>query len=117
LCTGHQYLSQLSDQLRAAVFGNVGSIIACRPGAEDAAILAKQIGLASSEALLDLPNFSGWARLLQNGTPTSPIRLDLFDAPRARRVNTDRLIDTSRLRFGRPRADVERRIRKFLGVQ
>jgi Helicase HerA, central domain len=117
LCTGHQYLAQLSDQLRAAVFGNVGSIIACRPGAEDAAILAKQIGLASSDALLDLPNFAGWARLLQNGTPTSPLRLDLFDAPRARRSSTHRLIATSRLRFGRPRAEVERRIREFLGVQ
>jgi Helicase HerA, central domain len=117
LCTGHQYLAQLSDQLRAAVFGNVGSIIACRPGAEDAAILAKQIGLASSEALLDLPNFSGWARLLQNGTPTSPIRLDLYDAPRARRGSAHRLINTSRLRFGRPRAEIERRIREFLDVQ
>jgi hypothetical protein len=117
LCTGHQYLARLSDQLRAAVFGNVGSIIACRPGAEDVAILAKQIGLASSDALLDLPNFAGWARLLQNGTPTSPIRLDLLDAPCARRDSIQRLINTSRLRFGRPRAEVERRIREFLGVQ
>ena len=116
LTIGHQYLDQLPDRLRAAVFGNAGSIIACRAGAEDAAILARQIGLGGPEALLDLSNFTAWARLLRNGTPTSPIRLDLFDAPRARRQNAHRLINTSRLRFGRPRAEVEARIGRFLGV-
>ena len=37
LTLAHQYLDQLPDQLRSAVFGNVGSIVACRSGAEDAA--------------------------------------------------------------------------------
>jgi hypothetical protein len=116
LTIGHQYLDQLPDGLRAAVFGNAGSIIACRTGAEDAGILARQIGLGAHDALLDLPNFAAWARLLQGGTPTSPIRLHLYDAPRPRRSDPSRLIATSRARFGRPRAEVETRIRKFLGV-
>ena len=66
------------------------------------------------DALLDLPNFAAWARLLRNGTPTSPIRLDLYDAPRPRRPDAHRLIDASRMRFGRPRAEVERRIARYL---
>src|SRR5580704_11324232 len=45
LTIAHQYLDQLPDDLRAAVFGNVGSIIACRVGASDAPILAEQIGV------------------------------------------------------------------------
>ena len=45
-----------------------------------ALILSRQIGLGGPDALLDLPNFTAWARLLRNGTPTSPIRLDLHDA-------------------------------------
>jgi hypothetical protein len=114
LSIGHQYLAQLSDRLRSAVFGNVGSIVACRPGAEDAAILARQIGLANPDALLDLPNFAAWARLLHNGVPTSPLRLTLYDAPSARRQSSHRLINISRLRFGRPRAQVETRVRQFL---
>ncbi len=115
LTVGHQYLDQLPDQLRAAVFGNVGSLIACRAGAADAPILARQIGLHSSDALLDLPNFTAWARLLRGGVPSSPIRLDLLDAPAGRRQGqVHRLINTSRLRFGRPRAEVEARIREFL---
>jgi hypothetical protein len=116
LTIGHQYLAQLPDALRSAVFGNAGSIIACRSGAEDAAILANQIGLGGADALLDLPNFSAWARLLLNGVPTSPLRLDLHDAPHARRQSVHRLVDTSRTRFGRPRAEVEARIRQFLGA-
>ena len=44
---------RLSDRLRSAVFGNVGSIVACRLGEEDAAILARQIGLATSLKLSD----------------------------------------------------------------
>jgi hypothetical protein len=116
LTIGHQYLDQLPDQLRAAVFGNAGSIVACRTGAADAPILAEQIGLGGPDALLDLPNFTAWARLLRNGAPTSPIRLDLHDAPRQRRQDAHRLIDTSRMRFGRPRAEVEARISRFLGA-
>lgn len=116
LTLGHQYLAQVNDQLRSAVFGNVGSIIACRPGAEDAEIVAEQIGLPNPDALLDLPNFTAWARLLQRGVPTSPIRLDLYDAPHARRQSPHRLINTSRMRFGRPRGEVEGRIRKFLAA-
>lgn len=114
LTIGHQYLDQLPDQLRAAVFGNVGSFIACRPGATDAPVLAEQIGLGGPDGLLDLPNFAAWARLLKNGVPTSPIRLTLNEAPRSRRPNTHRLAATSRMRFGRPRSEVEGRIRKFL---
>ena len=116
LTIGHQYLDQLPDQLRAAVFGNAGSIVACRVGATDAPILAEQIGLGGADALLDLPNFAAWARLLRAGVPSSPIRLDLNDAPIARRPSPHRLIATSRTRFGRPRNEVEARIRKFLGA-
>jgi hypothetical protein len=114
LTVAHQYLGQLTEGLRLAVFGNVGSIVALRSGAEDAAILAEQIGLGGRDALLDLSNFTAWARLLRGGTPTSPLRLDLSASPLSRRSSADRLIDQSRRRFGRPRADVERRIARFL---
>jgi hypothetical protein len=47
LTIAHQYLNQLSDELRSVVFGNVGSLAALRTGAEGAAILAEQIGLGA----------------------------------------------------------------------
>lgn len=115
LTLGHQYLDQLPDQLRAAVFGNAGSIVAARCGAEDSAILARQIGLGGDDALLDLPNFAAWARLLRDGTPTSPMRLDLLSPPAPRRQDADKLVKISRMRFGRPRQSVESQIARFLG--
>ena len=114
LTLAHQYLDQLPERLRAAVFGNVGSFIALRPGAADSPILAEQIGIGQSDALLDLPNFTAWARLIKNGVPTSPIRLTLNDAPRSRRQSTHRLITISRMRFGQSRVNVEKRVESFL---
>ena len=116
LTIAHQYLAQLPDSLRAAVFGNVGSLIACRTGASDASILAEQIGLKNPDALLDLPNFTAWARLLSNGAPSSPIRLDLHQAPHPCHHSVQRLINISRMRFGKPRQDVEQKIRRFLAA-
>jgi hypothetical protein len=116
LTVAHQYLDQVPEHLRAAVFGNVGSMIACRTGASDAPILAEQIGLGGVDALMDLPNFTARARLLVDGVPSSALRLDLSNARHPRRHHPRRLVDTSRKRFGRPRAEVEERVRRFLAV-
>ena len=116
LTIAHQYLNQIGEGLQSAVFGNVGSLVALRSGAEDAAILAEQIGLQGRDALLDLPNFAGWARLLKSGVPTSPLRLGLSPTPTTRRSSAHRLISESRRRFGRPRHEVEARIADFLSA-
>ena len=116
LTVAHQYLGQLPETLQVAAFGNVGSMLACRTGASDASIIAEQLGLGGADALLDLPNHAAWARLLAGGVPTSPLRLGLFDAPLPRRAAARRLVDLSRRRFGRPRADIEARIARFLAA-
>lgn len=113
LILAHQYLDQLPLPLRAAIFGNIGSLIACRAGASDAPILAQQLGVEDG-ALLDLRNFSAWARLLRNGSPTSPMWFDLFAAPRSFRSSAQRLIETSRDRFGQDRSQIEQRVKMYL---
>src|SRR3954452_1297839 len=116
LTVAHQYLEQLPDKLRAAVFGNVGSMLSCRTGASDASDIAEQIGLGGADALLDLPNHTAWARLLVGGVPTSPRRLHPYPAPRPCRAAATRVAEISRGRFGRPRAGVEARIARFLAT-
>jgi hypothetical protein len=116
LTIAHQYLDQVPERLRAAVFGNVGSMISCRTGASDAPILAEQIGLGGADALMDLPNFTAWSRLLLGGVPSSPLRLDLPLAPHPRRHQSYRLTEASGKRYGRPRKVVEERIRHFLAA-
>jgi len=59
LTIAHQYLNQISEGWRSAVFGNVGSLIALRSGARTRDPL-EQIGLQGADALLDLPNFGAW---------------------------------------------------------
>jgi hypothetical protein len=81
-----------------------------------APIVAEQLGLGGAHALLDLPNYAAWTRLLIGGVPSSPLRLSLYNAPPPRRPDASRLIGISRKRFGRPRAEVEERISRFLAA-
>src|ERR1700730_2003258 len=62
LVLAHQFLGQLPPLMRQAVFGNVGVMTAFRVGAEDAPMIAAELGLGSPTALTDLPNFRAWAR-------------------------------------------------------
>ena len=50
----HQFLGQLPERLRQAVFGNVARFISFRVGAEDAPLIAKELGIHSPEAVTDL---------------------------------------------------------------
>lgn len=69
----HQYLAQLDPQIREAVFGNVGTLVAFRVGSEDARILERDV--APEFAALDLmrvPNHHFFVKLMVDGAPTSP---------------------------------------------
>jgi len=75
LTLAHQYIEQLPKGLRDAVFGNAGSMIAFRTGADDAGAIARQLCLPNPEMLRDLPNFEAWANVLKGGQPTDPFLL------------------------------------------
>jgi hypothetical protein len=55
----HQFLDQLDEATRAAVFGNAGSVLSFQVGAEDSEMLAKQLGGDVTESdLMNLPKFT-----------------------------------------------------------
>lgn len=114
LTLSHQFLGQLPPTLRAAVLGNAGNVIAFRLGAEDAPLMAAHIGLANSNALMDLPNYATWSRFLTGGGPTGPIFLETRPPPPPRHGRAHCLIANSRRRFGRDRRRVEDRIARFM---
>jgi hypothetical protein len=100
----HQYLSQLSDTIANAIFGNVGSMVAFQVGTDDAVKLAEQFGQfpeqIGPENLTGLPKYTAFARLLIDGTPSQPFtiqtlpptpELDLGRAEIVRRVLQRRL--------------------------
>ena len=62
ITAAHQLLGQLPPLLRQSVFGNVGEMICFRVGAEDAPLLAKELGLKNPDMLTDLSNFEAYSR-------------------------------------------------------
>ena len=58
---------QLPALLRQAVIGNAGSIVAFRIGAEDAPLIASELGIDNAMTLTDTANFSAWAKLVRDG--------------------------------------------------
>lgn len=113
LTLAHQYLEQLPEALRDAVFGNAGSMIAFRTGSEDAAVIARQLDVAAGVQIRDLPNFAAWSSILNEGVPSSAFRLDTFDPPLPSHNRSQRLKAHSACRFGRARIKIEQHIVDF----
>ena len=68
LILAHQYLGQLAPEIRDAVFGNVGTFVAFRVGALDAAIVARELAPTfEADDLLALPNYHIYLRLMVEG--------------------------------------------------
>ncbi len=68
-----QYIEQLDEKIRAAVFGNVGTLISFRVGAEDAKYLAREFYPVFEEAdLVNLPNHHIYLKLMINGVISKP---------------------------------------------
>jgi hypothetical protein len=69
----HQYINQLQGPIREAIFGNVGTIISFRVGAEDAEYLAKEFHpVFSEEDLVSLPRYSMYLKLMIDGGTSKP---------------------------------------------
>ena len=70
-----QFASQLDEEVRESVFGNVGTLIVFRVGARDAALLTKQLGgidVPSVRDLVRLGNHEMFVRFMVDGAPTRP---------------------------------------------
>ena len=80
----NQYLSQLDPGIRDAVLGNVGSLLSFRVGAQDAALISRELAPTfREEDLVRLPNFHVYLKLMVDGQPTKPFSAVTF-APEER---------------------------------
>jgi len=69
----HQYLNQLTPDIRHAVLGNAGTVISFRLGAEDAPYLAREFsGVFDETDLVQLPNHRIYLKLMIDGMPSPP---------------------------------------------
>jgi len=73
----HQYVEQLHEKIRAAVFGNVGTFICFRIGAADALYVAKEFHpVFSEDDLVNLPKYSMYLKLMIDGATSKPFSAD-----------------------------------------
>jgi hypothetical protein len=109
----HQFIGQIKDDIRLAVFGNVGSIVSCRVGAEDAEFLEKQFGpVFTTNDLMNVDNLNCYGKLLIDGKPARPFNIEFKWPPNVDKSHLDQLKQLSYLKFGRDRAEVEAEIAK-----
>ena len=81
LFLAHQYINQLKDEIRSAIFGNVGTVICFRVGAEDADFLEKEFyPTFSKQDLINLPKHILYLKLLIDGAASNPFSGKLIKA-------------------------------------
>lgn len=119
LTVANQFVGQLSDEIRDAVFGNVGTVISSRTGANDAEFLVKYFSpVFDVEDMTKMPNQHWAVQTLLQGVPTQPFsmesaRIEMEPNPRL----TDALKRLSYAKYGRPKAVVEKEIFDRLKTQ
>ncbi|MBR3164183.1 type IV secretion system DNA-binding domain-containing protein [Candidatus Saccharibacteria bacterium] len=112
LTVANQYIAQMTDTVRDAVFGNVGTSISFRVSADDAPILAKQFEpIFEDQDLLNLHNRHFVVSMIINGEKAPAFSATTLSIPKPPNDLTPQIIRHSRLTYARNRAEVEAEIR------
>lgn len=112
LIVANQFTTQLTDEIREAVFGNVGTIVAFRVGDHDVDSLAKYFAPTfDGSDLLRVPNHNTVVRTLIGGVPTNPFSMSTIPPLGSPNYKlADALKQLSAAKFGRPKTVVEKEI-------
>lgn len=102
LVLAHQFIAQLKEEISKAVFGNVGSLVAFRVGAEDAEFLEKQFNpVFSASDLVNVDNRNCFAKLLINNELSKPFNMKTYAPKSGDQETANYLKELSRLKYGR----------------
>lgn len=111
LTIAHQFIKQLDEKIRDAVFGNVGSLCAFRVGSDDAETLEKQFSpVFSANDLMNVDNFNAFLKLLNGGKPERPFSIQTVKPEEGSRESIETLKQLSYEKFGRSREELEAHI-------
>lgn len=112
LIMGNQFMTQLTDKIREAIIGNVGTVISGRIGITDAELMVKKFQPTFDvDDLAKLPNFQSITSVMINNVPSAPFSMNWV--PPMGQANPqlrDALVKLSSAKYGRPRAVVEKEI-------
>ncbi|MBI3626517.1 type IV secretion system DNA-binding domain-containing protein, partial [Candidatus Uhrbacteria bacterium] len=118
LIIAHQYIEQLGEVVKPAVFGNVGTMIVFRVGAADAEELVKEFSpYFTEEDIVGLAKYHMYLKLMIDGIASTPFSALGLPPVNIKLGNHEKIIDGSRERYARPREVVEEKIRKWSGME
>jgi TraM recognition site of TraD and TraG len=119
LIVANQFTTQLSEEIRDAVFGNVGTVVSFRVGTNDAEFLAKQFApVFDIDDLQFIPNYNTVVRMMIGGVPVQPF--SMANLPQLGQPNKqlgEALKQLSAAKYGKPKASVDAEIAKRLSTQ
>jgi hypothetical protein len=108
LTVANQYIGQMDDNVRDAVFGNVGTMVTFRVSADDAPILAKQFEPQfEPNDLLQMHHRNFVINMVIKGEKAPAFNATTLTLPTPQIDNTGRIIENTRREYSRSRAEVE----------
>ena len=117
LILAHQYISQMEETVRDAVFGNIGTLVCFRVGADDAEFLEKEfLPDFNASDLVNLPKYHIYLKLMVDGVATRPFSartLPPFETPEE--SFRQEIIDFSRQTYSTSRDEIEKKIAEWTG--
>ncbi len=115
LTIAHQYIEQMPEEVRAAVFGNVGTMITFRVGSYDADVLEKEFLPAfSAEDIVNLDKYQLYLKLMIDGVGSRPFSAVALPPIKKEGVSfKEQILANSRNVFAKKREDVEKEIMEW----
>ncbi len=120
LIIAHQYIAQLvttdSTRVRDAVFGNVGTLVTFRVGADDAEFLAKEFTPTFDETdLVNLAKYDIYLKLMIDGLASTPFSATTLPPLPKDQLNEEKIIKVTRERYATKREVIEDKIARWAG--
>lgn len=107
LTLANQYIDQLDEEVRNAIFGNAGTIVSFVVGARDAAHLTKEFsGVYSDNDLVELGKYEIVLKLSVDNMTTSPFPARTLPPPKLSNDNREKIIRMSKEKYGRKQTTV-----------
>ncbi|MBI1833851.1 MAG: type IV secretion system DNA-binding domain-containing protein [Candidatus Andersenbacteria bacterium] len=117
LIIAHQYITQMEEEVRDAVFGNVGTLICFRIGAFDAEFLEAEFAPEFTPAdLVNLDKYNAYIKLMINGVTSPPFSMQTIPPSSETFNSREKVIKVSRERYTNPRSVVEEKIARWSGL-
>ncbi len=117
LVLAHQYIGQMAEEVKEAVFGNVGTMISFRIGAEDAEYIQKEFTpYFDVQDFVNLPKYQIYLKLMVDGIAGKPFYANtLPPIEKPTEEFKDEIIRFSQQKYGFPREEIEKEISQWAG--